>query len=126
MTWTTPAAPETLANVQLWENVWKLGGPSGVFHAVADFHLIKRYCELIERREMFIEQLGDSWTDVGSTGQVILHPLARALDSVEAKLVPIEDRLGLNPQARHTIQIGAADAEYAGSQLSQWLKKQDA
>lgn len=116
--WVTPDPPESV-DVGLWRDVWELGGPSGVYHPVADFQVVRRWCELVGRRDAMLAELElVGWTSMGSQGQVVAHPLARLVADVEAKLVPLEDRLGLNPQARHTIQVGVSRARSA---LEEWL-----
>ena len=44
--------------------------------------------------------------------------MARFVSDVEKKLGPLEDRLGLNPQARNTIAIGQVAVQSA---LEDWL-----
>jgi len=75
---------------------------------------------MCRRRRELMEKLDrEGWTEVGSQGQTVQHPAARILSDVESKLIPIEDRLGLSPQARHTIQIGHVQAKNA---LEKWLE----
>lgn len=119
--WSTPAVPDGLSpsSVKLWSDIWELGGPSGVYHPVADYQTILRYVQMTERREELLARLEEEgWTEIGSQGQTVQHPAARILADVEQKMVPLEDRLGLNPQARHTIQIGKVQAQSA---LEKWL-----
>lgn len=119
MAFTTPPCPDTVTDSETWDAVWMLGGPEGVYHAVADYETIKRWCQLVERRDGMLAELARvGWTGVGSQGQTVAHPLARLVADVESKLVPLEDRLGLNPQARHTIQVGRTKALSA---LEEWL-----
>ena len=118
--WVTPECPADV-DLQLWTNVWELGGPSGVYNAVADYQVILRYCQMVERRETFLARLDkEGWTEIGSQGQTVQHPAARMLAETEAKMVPLEDRLGLNPQARHTIQVGHVQAKSA---LEKWMEE---
>jgi P27 family predicted phage terminase small subunit len=103
----------------LWENLWELGGPSGVYNRVADYELITRYVEMTQRRRLLVSRLeAEGFVTFGSQGQEVQHPAARILADVESKLVPLEDRLGLSPQARNTIQIGHVKAKSA---LEAWM-----
>jgi len=118
--WQTPVPPSTIETEELWYAVWKLGGPSGVYHPVADYGLIERYVSLMERRAALLATIeSEGWVMEGSKGQPIQHPAARMLADAEAKLIPIEDRLGLSPQARHTIQVGHVQAKTA---LEKWME----
>ena len=119
LAWVTPDPPDDVKSVELWESVWALGGPSGVYHAVADYQIVKRYVQMCDRREELLKRLDEEgWTEIGSQGQTVQHPAARILSDVEGKLVPLEDRLGLSPQARHTVQVGHIHAVTA---LEEWL-----
>lgn len=118
--WHNPEPPDTITDVTMWNAIWELGGPSGVYHPVADYGVISRYIEFQERRTHLTARLNnEGWTEVGSQGQQVQHPAARMLSDVEAKLVPLEDRLGLSPQARHTVQVGHVQAKNA---LEKWLE----
>ena len=118
--WSTPEPPASVTDAALWNNIWELGGPSGVYHPVADYGVIARYIEFQQRRTDLSARLAsEGWTEVGSQGQTVQHPAARMLSDVEAKLVPLEDRLGLSPQARHTVQVGHVQAKNA---LEKWLE----
>mgnify|MGYP006143808707 CR=1 FL=1 len=117
--WETPEMPASLSDSQRWRKIWSLGGPSGAYNPVADFGLVSRYCSYSERRENLLVRLdSEGWTAEGASGQLTVHPCAKLLADVEAKLVGVEDRLGLSPQARNTISIGAAQAK---SVIESWL-----
>ena len=117
--WSTPTPPPSVTDTALWDNLWELGGPSGVYNTVADYELITRYVEMVQRRRLLVNRLeAEGFVTVGSQGQEVQHPAARILADVESKLVPLEDRLGLSPQARHTIQIGHVKAKSA---LESWM-----
>lgn len=115
----TPELPGTLSNGERWAAVWALGGPSGAYNVVADFGIISRYCSMLERGEMLLAQLNaEGWTAEGASGQTVVHPVAKLLSDVEAKIGPVEAALGLSPQARNTINISQAAAR---SVLDSWL-----
>ena len=104
---------------ELWLALWWLGGPDGTYHPIADYQIIQRYVELTRRRQDMLTVLDDEgYTVTGSQGQDVQHPASRVLADVEAKLVPLEDRLGLSPQARHTINLGKVQAVSA---LEKWM-----
>jgi len=124
MEWVTPEPPGSIEDITLWANVWELGGPTGVYHAVADYGLVQRYVELMERRQKMQTLLElEGYVVVGSQGQDVQHPAARIISDIEGRLIPIEDRLGLSPQSRHTILIGRAKA--AKSEFEKWNEEED-
>ena len=105
----TPDAPSGLGpfGIELWTEVWKLG--AGVYQ-LPDFQVIARYCSLSERRHSLLNLVeAEGWLTTGSTGQTVVHPAARMVNDLEGKLTTLEDRLGLNPEARLRLGITAVE-----------------
>jgi len=96
-----PDPPGALGEVgsELWVRVWTAGAKA--YQPATDAFIIERYCSLQERRSTLLGVITvEGWLATGSTGQVVVHPAAKLLSEVEGRLGPIEDRLGLNPEAR--------------------------
>jgi len=92
----------------VWENLWTLG--HGFYLPETDGYVVERYAVLQARRTHLLEILNaEDYTTIGSQGQQVAHPAARLLLDVEAKLLPLEQVLGLNPEAR--LRLGLAVAE---------------
>ena len=105
----TPDPPSGLGAIgrTCWANVWNLG--AGVYQPT-DYNVIERYCSIHERRHTLIVLIeADGWLTTGSTGQVVVHPAAKMVNELEGKLSFLEDRLGLNPEARLRLGITAVD-----------------
>jgi P27 family predicted phage terminase small subunit len=104
--------------VELWDILWTIG--VGVY-AQAHVPTIQRYVELQQRRREFLAVIeAEGWLVTGSQGQPVLHPIARQLSDVEAKLTSLEDRLGLSPEA--SLRLGIATAEVK-SRLDAFLER---
>lgn len=106
-----PPPPPTLGpfGIEVWERVWELG--TGTY-ATSDIYTVERYASMQERRRQYLDTLKEEgWTTVGSTGNAVMHPVARLLQDVEQKLVALEDRLGLSPEARHRLGIQLVEAQ---------------
>jgi len=118
-----PDAPNTLDayGTRLWYELWQAG--RSAYQTGTDFLVIERYCQLQSRRRSFLAVLEEEgWTVPGSTGlSMVSHPCAKLVDSIESKLVALEDRLGLNPSARYSLGISAAEHT---SKLSAFLERQ--
>lgn len=113
-----PRAPTTLnvAGKGIWAMVWQLG--NGVYTA-SDTFVIERYASLQSRRVAMLAVLErEGEFSSGAAGQVVAHPAAKLLADIETKLVGLEDRLGLNPEAR--VRLGVAQVE-ARSKLDEFL-----
>lgn len=117
-----PRCPKTIttpAGRKMWRGIWDLGAT--IYVEGRDRIVIERYVMLQERRTELVDAVAEQgWTVSGSQGQTVLHPVARYLAQVEAQLVPIEDRLGLSPEAGLRLGITAVEAE---SKLEQFLKR---
>ena len=93
--------------VRLWTEIWTLG--AGVYQPT-DLQVIARYCSLSERRHTLLGIVEvDGWLTTGSTGQTVVHPAARMVADIEGRLTTLEDRLGLNPEARMRLGITAVE-----------------
>lgn len=102
----------------IWTELWEAGGSA--YHPPTDRFIIERYCTLQDRRQGLMDTLErDGFMILGSQGQDVLHPASRALDSAEKELRAIEDRLGLNPEAR--ARLGLATIEHK-SKLDAFLE----
>jgi len=104
-----PDPPSVLGPVGsiLWTEVWRAG--HGVYQP-SDSYVIERYCSLHERRRHLLDLVeAEGWLTTGSTGQTVVHPAARMVGDLEARLSSLEDRLGLNPEARLRLGITAVE-----------------
>jgi len=126
-----PPAPDSFAQFEgaqfamaneLWLDIWTAGGD--FYQPATDRFVIERYVALQVRRQKLIHQLErEGYTGVGSQGQMVAHPAARLVLDIEAKLPVLEDRLGLNPDAR--LRLGLAVAE-TKSRLDKFREDEDA
>ena len=102
-----PDPPELLGEVgtEMWNRLWSAGKD---VYRLSDQNIVERYCSFVERRHEYLATIAaDGWVTVGSMGQVVAHPAAKLLSDTEAKMVGLEDRLGLNPEAR--LRLGMAE-----------------
>jgi len=94
----------------LWNTIWEAGGDFYV--AATDAHIIERYVSLQVRRAKLLATLEhEGYVTVGSQGQDVAHPAARLVLDIEGKLPPLEDRLGLSPEARLRLGLAAAETK---------------
>ena len=116
-----PPTPKALKSYgkKLWCQIWHAG--RNAYQPETDAHIIERYCSLQERRQDLQAILeAEGYLVTGSTGQPVSHPAAKLLDSIEGRLGPIEDRLGLNPEARFRLNISSVEHT---SKLARFLEK---
>ena len=116
-----PPAPASLGKVgqKLWCQLWWAG--RNAYQPETDSAILERYCSLSERRQELLTLLAsEGYVTTGSQGQPVTHPGAKILDSIEGRLGPIEDRLGLNPEARFRLGISSVEQQ---SKLARFLEK---
>ena len=105
-----PDPPKTLDAYgnRLWYELWHAG--RNAYQPGTDYLILERYCQLQSRRRYLLTIVEEEgWLAVGSTGQPTSHPAAKLIDSIESKLVALEDRLGLNPSARYSLGISSVE-----------------
>ena len=102
----------------LWNEIWEAGRTA---YQITDAHIIERYVSLLVRRRELLDLIElEGWLSVGSTGQSVIHPAAKLLQDIETKLVPLEDRLGCNPESRLRLGISAVESQ---SKLASFLQE---
>ena len=107
-----PPAPAVLSEVaaSVWLAVWNAGREA--YNLKTDSYAIERYSEMQARRAKLLGELDEEgWTTTGSTGNLVAHPAAKLLDSVDGKLLALEDRLGLSPESRLRLGIATVEKE---------------
>ncbi len=105
----TPDPPADLGGIgqDLWTILWDLG--SGVYQTT-DQWAISRWCSLQERRqELLAVVAAEGLMTVGSTGQPVVHPAIRMVDTIEGRLPNLEASLGLTPESRLRLGITAVE-----------------
>ncbi|MFE9026238.1 phage terminase small subunit P27 family [Streptomyces iakyrus] len=106
-----PRVPSHLGSAgrDVWRNVWSAG--MGAYSPDTDRNVITRYCELHDRRVSLLAEVeNEGLTQLGSTGQIVAHPLLRYVESTEKELRAIETVIGFTPEARMRLGIVAAEA----------------
>ena len=114
-----PDAPKdfTPFGRRLWIDIWTAG--KNAYQPLTDCHVVARYVSLPQRRRALRELLEtEGWLSEGSTGQLVIHPAAKLLDSVEGKLA-LEDR-SLSPEARLRLGISSVEHNEARSLPYEW------
>ena len=116
-----PPHPKSLKSYgkKLWCEIWYAG--RNAYQVETDALIIERYCQLQERRRELLALVeNEGYVTQGSQGQLVSHPAVKILDSVEGRLGPIEDRLGLSPESR--LRLGISSVEHT-SKLAAFLDK---
>lgn len=61
----------------------------------------------------------------GSQGQLVQHPLLKYIDSCDAAIVVLEDRLGLSPRGAAALGIGLAKAKKSLDEINAAMRADD-
>ncbi|MEO6770472.1 MAG: phage terminase small subunit P27 family [Umezawaea sp.] len=104
-----PRVPASLGTEgrEVWRQVWAAG--QGAYNPHTDRYVIERYCALHDRRAELLGLIDeDGLTTVGSTGQTVMHPALRHVETTEREMRAIEAVLGLSLEARLRLGIAAS------------------
>jgi P27 family predicted phage terminase small subunit len=70
-----------------------------------------RYAELYDRRADLLAAVdAEGLMTIGSTGQPVVHPAMRYVESTEKELRAIETSMGFSPESRMRLGLVAAEA----------------
>jgi len=112
-----PKPPKGLSKplAHAWEVFW--ASPLAAHTTEADLMALLRLFRLYQQRDNY-DRIGSEEPLVpGSTKQMTLNPLLRELDSLDTKILALEDRFGLSPRARLQLQVTVGDAADAQHKL---------
>ena len=118
-----PAAPHwprqrlLAETVHLWETFWA----SGLARLVEepDVPAVRRLFRMYDERERMDRIFAKSPFVEGSTGQVVAHPAARLIASLDERIAKLEPRFGLTPKGRMDLGIAFGAAAKSLEDLNQ-------
>ena len=106
-----------------WEDFWNSDLASAV-DTKSDQSAVYRLATLIDERERVYKQAKKERLVVGSQGQVVLNPLYSAMLKLDAEIRQLEDRIGMNPNARVSLGISIGQAKKSLSDLNAELEEE--
>jgi P27 family predicted phage terminase small subunit len=117
-----PKAPTGLlaSSRRRWRDYWE----SQVAQAadrVADLHRVERWIHAVDEYERVRPIFRRTRLVKGSTGQIVLNPLASYLAQIEATIQRAETDLGLTPVARLRLGIAYGQAALTADELNRRL-----
>ena len=99
-----------------WESFWL--SPVGLLVSVeSDLPVVVRLVSLLELREAAVRSVRVDPLVVGSQGQPVENPLAKAMSRYDSEIRALEDRLGLSPRARLSLNISLGAAKKSLDEL---------
>lgn len=117
-----PVAPDNLLpeTREIWESFFR----SPLAGAVDETHLpaLERLFSLIDERERAYRAIQATERIVtGSTGQPVLNPLYKLIQSFDVEIRNLEDRFGLNPKAGLSLGVQLGEAKKTLDDLNRAL-----
>jgi P27 family predicted phage terminase small subunit len=105
-----PKAPDGLSAAVRgsWDTFW--ASPLAEHTIATDVAALERLFRFYEQRERYLDLASEDTLSLGSTGQIVLHPLIKEVDALDAKILALEDRFGLSPMSRLKLQVTLGDA----------------
>lgn len=123
----TPAAPVGILKVskERWEAYWRSAVSSAV-DLNADAGLVERWIRSVDEWHRAYRDFRRERVTTGSTGQLVLSPLAKWIRQLEAEIGRCEQQLGLTPMSRLKLGLTANQARLTAEQLNKSLSEDDA
>jgi len=99
-----------LAEIREWWQAFWSSDLVAVVGADTDIPAVRRLATLLDLRERALRAAQENMMIVGSTGQMVENPLAKAMSRYDVEIRNLEDRFGLTPRARLNlgVQLGQA------------------
>lgn len=127
-----PAPPAGLlkSTVARWLTYWN----SELARAARESHIptVERLFQRYDERERAYRTIklpvekGGGRVTIGSTGQLVAHPLLKYIDSCDAEIRQLEDRLGLSPRAMAALGASFASAQKSLDDLNSSMEDDEA
>jgi P27 family predicted phage terminase small subunit len=121
-----PAPPPDLlkASQARWEAYWRSAVSSAV-DMNADRGLLERWIRSVDEWYRAYRSFRKERTTQGSTGQLVLSPLAKWIRQLEGEISKCEQQMGLTPLARVKLGLVAGQARLTADLLNKSLSEDD-
>lgn len=121
-----PAAPAGLLKDSRtrWEAYWRSAVSSAV-DLNADLGLVERWIRSVDEWHRAYRDFRKSRVTTGSTGQLVLSPLAKLISQLEGEISRCEQQLGLTPVARLKLGLTANQERLTAAALNRSLSQDD-
>ena len=118
----SPAVPPGLTKSaqSLWRRFWR-SPVAGAINPDADRYLLVRWIQAVNEREITYPLLIAARLVKGSTGQLVLSPLARYLNQLEVTIAWCETQMGMTPAARARLGIALGVEALTAAELNRQL-----
>jgi P27 family predicted phage terminase small subunit len=115
-----PAPAKILGSTRrAWQAFW--ASPLAKHTIPTDHEALRRLFRLYDQRERYLIEGSKRTVSLGSTGQLVIHPLLKEVDAIDAKILTLEDRFGLSPMSRLKLQVTLGDASRSLEELNKLL-----
>lgn len=121
-----PPAPVGIlkASRERWEAYWRSAVSSAV-DLNADFGLVERWIRSVDEWHRAYRDFRKTRITEGSTGQLVLSPLAKLISQLESEINRCEQQLGLTPMARLKLGLTANQERLTAAALNKSLSEAD-
>ena len=119
-----PAGRPLAATRELWERFWR----SPIAQAVnieSDRPRLERWITYNDEWYRAMRGLRKERLVVGSTGQIVMSPLAAYVVKLERQIAAVEEKFGLTPLDRMRLGISFGDARRSLADLNEGLDEDD-
>lgn len=102
-----------------WTAFWQ--SPQAAHVLPSHLPALRRLFDLRDQRERYAREGMKGPVGTGSTGQLVLSPLVKHLPTLDAAILALEDRFGLNPKFSIALSEGFDDASAAAARANEAL-----
>jgi P27 family predicted phage terminase small subunit len=116
-----PAPPKvSKALREDWNALWR-SELAAHWNQDSDLIAMKRLFGLYQRLHKYEKEAGAKPLVHGSTGQLKVHPLLKAADTIRSQILALEDRFGLTPMSRLKLGIALGEATASLDEMNRRL-----
>lgn len=110
---------------QIWRGIWE-SPVARAWDTAADMHLVERWIRAVDEYERVLPEFQKERISTGSTGQLVIHPLASYLSQLQTTMKACETELGLTPMSRVRLGIAIGEQKLTAMELNRRLNQEAA
>lgn len=119
-----PKAPKGLGKPGklIWRRYWSSAVASAI-ELAADGYLVERYARLVDELETVYPEFQRERLITGSMGQLVMNPLGKYVQELQAQMRTLETQLGIGPLNRMRLGVAIGESTLTADKLNERLDR---